>query len=209
MTPQAIISLLKDRISGDLPGEKAHIAMAPLNRPLTSIALKNTKEFKESAVSILLHTHDGQLTIVLIQRPFYEGAHSGQISFPGGKRDKDDESSEHTARRECMEEIGVCLNSEDHLGKLTDVYIPVSGFLVKPHVYFTERDLTFTPDAHEVAEVFRVSVTELIDNNSISSMEVKFPNGLTQKNIPCFILNKKKVWGATALILNELRELLS
>ena len=209
MTPEAIISFLRDKMTGPLPGESAHLAMAPLNRPLTSIALQNTKEFKESAVSILLHSHEEQLTIVLIQRPFYEGAHGGQISFPGGKKDQEDVNSEHTARRECMEEIGVCLEETEHLGQLTDVYIPVSGFLVKPHVYYTERSITFVPDPHEVAEVFRVSVVDLLDESCISTMEVKFPNGLTQKNIPCFILNKKKVWGATALILNELRELLS
>lgn len=208
MNPDTLIFLLRERLSKPLPGESAHIAMAPMNRPLTSLALKEGVHFKESAVSILIHSNQDKPSIIFIQRPFYEGAHSGQISFPGGKKDPDDESLEFTARRECFEEIGVTLSPDDCIGKLTNVYIPVSQFLVVPYLYHTSESLSFKPDPREVAEIFSVSFESLMRDDCISTMEVKFPNGLLQKNIPCFILENKKIWGATALVLNELRTIL-
>jgi 8-oxo-dGTP pyrophosphatase MutT (NUDIX family) len=194
--------------SSQLPGEEAHKRMAPFNRPLSSEALKTAENYKESAVAVICYPSEKTINCILTQRPFYEGAHSGQISFPGGKLEPMDKNSIHTACRECEEEIGIQLSEEHHLGMLTEVFIPVSNFLVRPHLFYFDREPQFRPDVREVAEIITFSLQELTNEAIISTMEIRFPNGMIQQDIPCFQFGTKKVWGATALILNELRELL-
>lgn len=210
MNSTDLIAQIKLQIEKGLPGESAHLAMAPFNRPLSSLALKQSDDHRISSVAIVLYENNSKaVSLILIQRPNYEGAHSGQISFPGGKKDPTDSDTEFTARRECFEEIGLCLESRDCLGKLTDVYIPVSKFLVHPFLYFCSNPVEFKPDEREVSEILTIEVDQLTDSGSISTMNIRFPNGLNQKDIPCFIFGEKKVWGATALILNELREIIN
>jgi 8-oxo-dGTP pyrophosphatase MutT (NUDIX family) len=208
MHADIILEKLRRSFERPLPGEEAHKRMAPFNRTLSSEALKSAVNFKESAVAIICYPHESGVNCILTQRPFYEGAHSGQISFPGGKYEPTDLNSIYTACRECKEEIGVELSDTHHLGLLTEVFIPVSNFLVKPHLFFFDREPQFQPDAREVAEIITFSLTALTDETSISTMEWRFPNGMIQHDIPCFQFGSKKVWGATALILNELREIM-
>lgn len=204
-----LIEQIKLQIIEGLPGETAHQAMAPSNRPISSFALKDSKDHRVSSVAIVLHQNESQkVSLILIQRPHYEGAHSGQISFPGGKKDPSDFDTEYTARRECMEEVGICLDSDNCLGKLTDVFIPVSNFLVHPYLYFHAGPMEFIPDEREVSEILVVDLLHLKDPEAVSTMDIRFANGLSMRNVPCFVFGEKKVWGATALILNELREIL-
>ena len=200
--------LLKNEIDKGLPGENAHQRMSPLKRPLSSFAIKEAENIRESAVAIILFPNDNSHHCILIQRPIYEGTHSGQIAFPGGKKDLEDIHLEFTARREAFEEVGIELNESLLVGELTDVFIPVSGFKVKPFIYYHETLPSLKADEREVAEIFTFTINELLNDDSFSTMEIKFPNGITQKNIPCFNLSNKQIWGATALILNELRELI-
>lgn len=201
---------MKFRVERSLPGESAHIPMAPINRPISSFALKKTDSFLESAVSIVLFEEEisGLIHCILIQRPDYEGAHGGQISFPGGKKDFSDPDAEYTARRECFEEIGCQLTQDQLIGKLTNVFIPVSKFLVQPYLYFYIGDTNFTPDEREVSEILTFPIHSLMDEKSISTMDIRISNNSVMRSVPCFVFEHKKVWGATALILNELRELL-
>ena len=127
-----LISRLTYIIEHDLPGEVAHHPLSPLHRPVTSEIIKGLTEYKASAVAIVIYQDMNDYRFILIQRTEYEGKHSGQISFPGGKKDETDLDFEHTARRECLEEIGIDLEDSTLLGKLSPVYIPVSGFLVEP-----------------------------------------------------------------------------
>lgn len=206
--------LFPDKFSEELkngvPGEKSHLKMAPINRPLSSVAIKTSSNIRESAVSINLFPDPdaSMIKCILIQRPTYEGAHSGQVSFPGGKKEIDDEHLEYTARRETFEEVGIPINTGLLLGELTEVYIPISSFLVRPYIFYHEELPSLVPDSREVDHVFSFSLSELIDDTSISTMDVRFSTGIIQKNIPCFVLNGKEIWGATALILNELRDLI-
>ncbi len=192
-----------------LPGERSHQKMSPLNRPLTSEALKNLTNYRESAVAIVLFEADNCIECVLTQRPEYDGTHSGQVSFPGGKKEDHDTDLEETARRECREEIGVQLTTKDLIGALSPVYIPVSQFLVLPYVYFLHSAPNYQADAHEVAEIFTFPLFDLKNEALISSMELKLPNGTIYRNVPYFQLNNKKVWGATALMLSEMKDILS
>jgi len=195
-------------LQNELPGEAAHQLMAPLNRPLSSFAKHNFKDIRESAVSIILYPFENKLQTLLIQRPIYDGFHSGQIAFPGGKKDLSDPHLEFTARRETYEEVGIPMHLGELLGELTEVYIPVSNFLVKPYVYFHNNLPQLIRQEREVDEIISFSITDLIIPSTIGTIEVQFPNGITQKNIPCFNIDRKQVWGATALILSEIKEII-
>ena len=204
----SFIENLSSEIKKGLPGEKSHIKMAPLNRPLSSYVIKEGISVRESAVAIILFPKNGNIHSILIQRQEYNGNHSGQIAFPGGKKDTEDIHLEFTARRETWEEVGLPIENGELLGALTKVYIPVSGFIVQPYIYFHSEIIDFTPNEREVKEIITFELSELLKESSISSMDINLSSGFTQKNVPCFEISDKQVWGATALILNELRDII-
>lgn len=204
-----LIKLIKERLAQGLPGESAHQKMAPINRPISSLDIQNKNDYRESAVAVIIHKINNEAHIILTERQTYKGAHSGQISFPGGKKEIHDENLLKTALRETNEEIGLMLPENNLISPLTQVYIPVSKFLVKPYLFVSELEQNLSADIREVKEIIHLPLKNLLDPNSISSMEIKLPNGMTQKNIPCFKYSEKTIWGATALILNELKELSS
>jgi 8-oxo-dGTP pyrophosphatase MutT (NUDIX family) len=201
-----LISRLTYIIEHELPGEIAHHPLSPLHRPVTSEIIKNLTEYRASAVAIVLFEEQDDYQFILIQRTEYEGKHSGQISFPGGKKEDSDESYEMTARRECFEEIGIDLTDATLLGKLSPVYIPVSGFLVEPFVFNYPYNPIYKRQNREVASIFSVPIKELLQDDVISMMNIRTENNLVMKNVPCFNLQEKQIWGATALMINELRE---
>lgn len=199
---------LQQIITHQLPGEKAHLPLSPLHRPVTSEVIQNLKEYKESAVSVVLFEEEKQFKCILIQRTEYDGKHSGQISFPGGKKDKEDTDLKQTAIRECYEEVGVAIHESHHIGKLSPVYIPVSGFLVEPFVFYYPDNPIYNTQIREVASVFAISLNELLQDHVIGEMKIATDNQLVKMKVPCFNIENKQIWGATALILNELREVL-
>lgn len=201
-------SQLAQLIQQQLPGESAHLEMSPLNRGLSSVAIQTATNVRESAVAVLIFESDQRLQCTLIQRPTYTGSHSGQVSFPGGKKDPTDLDLIHTAIRECWEEIGVRLQHEHLVGKLTSVYIPVSNFHVEPFVFFYPEIPTFEKDLREVEEVFTFYLDALLDESNVATVEMQISSNFTLKEVPCFVLEQKQVWGATALILNELKAVL-
>jgi 8-oxo-dGTP pyrophosphatase MutT (NUDIX family) len=200
-----IFQLIKEELS-DLPGEMAHKEMYPL-RKVSSSSLVDVKTYKTSAVIALMYEDHGT-KMVLTQRNEYKGKHSGQISFPGGKMEAEDESILHTALRETHEEIGVPPSEIEILGKLTDVYIPVSQFLVHPFLGYHSSLPQFTAEEKEVKEIFSFDINDLLKESTLQQRNIKAADGLILKNIPCFILQDKIVWGATALMLNEFKELI-
>ena len=202
------VNQLKYQIQFNLPGERSHLTMAPVNRPISSFARKETMIYRESAVSILLIEEDKTRKIILIQRPPYEGTHGGQISFPGGKMDPEDHSDFHTALRECQEEIGVNLQQATYLGELTPVFIPVSKFNVHAHVFYLTNTPSMTADPREVESIFHITCDELLDENRVQTMEIDLPDNQKLNGIPCFDIQSKQIWGATALMLNELKMIL-
>lgn len=200
------LSQLAHALKHNLPGERAHLPLSPLHRPVTSEVIQNLTEYKESAVAVVLFEVEKIMHCILIQRTEYTGKHSGQISFPGGKKDPEDTDLLATAKRECFEEIGVDVSDSDYLGKLSNVYIPVSGFLVEPHVFYYPEVPAFVQQEREVASVFTISLEELLAHDVIGEMKVETENALVKLKVPCFKIRDKQIWGATALILNELRE---
>lgn len=203
-----ILSKLENAFQTELPGLKAHREMAPLDRILDINLIPDIDQYRKSAVSIILYQHQDELRFILIQRPIYEGTHGGQISFPGGKQEEIDSDLENTARRETFEEIGVQLNENQLIGSLSAVVIPVSKFCVEPYLYFIEEQPVFTPDEREVAYIIETPLLHLLNDENKKSKSIELSNGVKMKNVPYFELASKTVWGATALILNELKWLL-
>ncbi|MEZ4923377.1 MAG: CoA pyrophosphatase [Crocinitomicaceae bacterium] len=190
----------------NLPGEAAHYEMYP-KRGISSEELKNAVNYKTSAVLALMYEDNGT-HMILTQRHEYDGKHSGQVSFPGGKMEKEDESILFTALRETQEEIGVHPDDIEILGKLTDVYIPVSKFLVHPFIGYHTSIPDLKREEKEVKEIFTFNIEELLWEDTLQYRDIRSPEGMTFKNVPCFILYDKVVWGATALMLNEIKTLL-
>ncbi len=195
-------------LADGLPGEDAHVIMSPLSRARTSEALKTVTDYRESAVAIhLFWTENRSPYFILMKRPDYEGTHSGQVSFPGGKRENTDPDLIYTARRESFEETGISLSAGEYLGQLSEVYIPVSGFLVQAYVFFHTAYHPLEADPREVDTLFEVELAALLHPGNVSTMQVNTLRG--ELEVPCFRLGEVLVWGATAIILSELKELLN
>ncbi|OFY92830.1 MAG: hypothetical protein A3K10_14520 [Bacteroidetes bacterium RIFCSPLOWO2_12_FULL_31_6] len=196
---------LQLKLVNELPGKIAHIEVAPYRRvDFTEADIANAKK---SGVLILFYLKNNEIYLALTQRYEYEGKHSGQISFPGGKVEKTDKDIYHTALREANEEIGVIMEDVEVIGQLSNVFIPVSNFIVFPVIGFINYLPKFYIDNNEVEELIELKLSDLINTKELVENEVKLANKIKLK-VPSFVFNEKIIWGATALMLNELRHLL-
>jgi 8-oxo-dGTP pyrophosphatase MutT (NUDIX family) len=191
-----------------LPGERAHQLFAPPGRSVSPAELINVGHYREASVAVILCSYLEEPSILLIKRSPYDGVHGGQISFPGGKKEADDKNSEVTARRETHEEIGLILSPGTTIGKLSNVFIPVSSFKVEPHVYHIDTPQELTIDTREVEDIFMLPIHALIAEHTVQKRTIFSPNGTSIANVPAFVYENNIVWGATALILGELRTIL-
>ncbi len=170
----------------------------PLRRPVTV-----PDQARQGAVLVLLYPGTAGPDLVFIRRPDDLNAHAGQIAFPGGQQDRDERLVE-TALRETKEEIGVPPGAIQVLGTLSPIYIPVSDFEVHPFVGWHAGRPRFTPSADEVAEILEAPLNGLLDPTR-REVETWFLYGMDVV-VPFFRLGPHKVWGATAIILEELIE---
>lgn len=208
MGNNSFIKQLKNITTLDLPGEISHLPLMPLSRPLSSNAKARSTTYRESGVGIILHPKGDSVECILIERPPYDGAHGGQISFPGGKRDQSDIDLEFTARRECFEEVGLPIGYGEKVLALTEVFIPVSDFLVQPFIFFVKELPTLFPDNREVKSIISFDLFSLLDDTLLKRKTIKLQNGISIKNIPYFDIQEHVVWGATAMILSEVKAIL-
>lgn len=186
-----------------LPGRSAHAVMA---KNLGRADIVTPDNARYAAVMILLYPNDqGDLELVLTERSVTHpgDSHSGQMSFPGGKRDPEDRDLQYTALRETWEEVGVDVNAIQILGATTPVYIPVSNFLAHPYVGYVSSKPTFIAEEREVAEIVVCSLADLLAYEEPSAIDIAFKQGLTLKDVPYFDVKGKVVWGATSMMLNE------
>ena len=195
-----------DRFKGDLPGSKAHEAFAPYRKHFEQNA---TGPRKKAAVGIHFYLKNEEWYFILIERSSYDGKHSAQMAFPGGKPESSDLHLEHTARRESEEEIGIPMNKGIKLAELSMVWIPVSSFEVTPFVFLHHEQPEMLINKREVADYFEVNLADLLSEENVSTTSISVNEQTRMNNVPCFVLNKKIVWGATALMLAELKILLS
>jgi 8-oxo-dGTP pyrophosphatase MutT (NUDIX family) len=209
MNFSGFIQHLHSSLKGPLPGLPAQIEMATVARMLRNGKITIPDDARKGGVLILFYPFDGhQVNLVLIKRTEYPGVHSGQISFPGGSWEEGDADMIATALRETEEEIGVNKNSVKVLGKLSELFIPPSNFLVTPVIGYLSDKTTFKPDYNEVDKILEISMKELLNDDSRQEKEINiFPS--VKVRVPCFYIDGNIIWGATAMILNELIKLIS
>ncbi len=161
---------------------------------------------REAAVLALLYPGAQNCThLVMILRKTYNGHHSGQISFPGGKKEPQDTNLWQTALRETAEEIGINPTQIDFVRSLTPVFIPISNFRVQPFLAFANSSLHFIKDPFEVEQILEIPLKPLLKNQMIDLKHDYF--GQTY-NLKAYKVGSIKIWGATAMILSEITNLL-
>tara|TARA_B110000908_G_scaffold32433_1_gene38685 strand:+ start:464 stop:1066 length:603 start_codon:yes stop_codon:yes gene_type:complete len=193
----------------DLPGEASHHKMAPIERleELTKESLKKNKAKRAAVMALFYPNRDGETHLALILRKTYKGVHSAQVGFPGGKQEPSDISAEHTALRETQEEIGVLQQDIIVLKKLTQIYIPPSNFFVEPFMGVCKTTPQFILQETEVEALIEVKISDFLDDNIYCTRRLS-TSYATDIEVPAYILNTHVVWGATAMMLSEVRELL-
>lgn len=191
-----------------LPGIKAHEEVSPMNRPLSYEEI-DTSAYKTSSVMFFVYSKNGIPYTVAIERTTYNGVHSGQIGLPGGKRELEDSSFFDTALRESNEEIGVDPEKVIHLKDLSTVFIPVSKFVVNPYIsILDEVNPIFVPDPREVSGIVEIPLEQVMSHENLKKTNIPTKNGLVLKDVPYFDIEDRVIWGATALIFNEVRHIL-
>ena len=204
-----IIKTIGEELKKPLPGRDVQLRMSSMRRIREMMNSLQGLNGVKSSVLILLYpkTTDGEVMTVLIQRPSYEGVHGGQISLPGGRSETTDQDLKETALRESKEEIGIDPDKISILGALTELYIPPSNYLVLPFVGYTMEKPVFKPDPEEVAEIIEINLEDLTDERNVKQKEIYVRPGISVFG-PCFEINGSIIWGATAMMLNEFREIL-
>lgn len=175
-----------------------HRLMAPAQRILRRPS-KQT-DVKLSAVLVLIFPISGVLSLVLMKRTEYPGVHSGQISFPGGRREGNEELLD-TALRETHEELGISRQQLELLGQLTPIYVPPSNFEIHPFVAYVDTHPTWIPERREVAAVIEMPIEYLFDAE-LKKTEIRTVRDVTFE-APFYDIKGYKVWGATAIMLSE------
>ena len=205
---QDFLKFVPNLIPIELPAELAHMKMAPKERleALKNINLE-TKNPRIAAVMMLLYPKKDKTHLVLIVRNAYNGVHSSQIAFPGGKYENIDLDFRETALRETHEEIGVAPEKIDVIKDFTPMYIPPSNFLVHPFLGISDEELSFYPDIREVAAIIELPLSVFLSDEIIieATLSTSYANDVL---VPAFNIQNHIVWGATAMILSELRDVL-
>jgi len=192
----------------NLPGRDVQYQMAPDDRLDLLNKQPTNKNTRESAVLLLIYKKNNTPFSILTKRAEYNGHHSGQISFPGGKFEPfKDKTFLDTAIRETHEEIGIKIKKTNILGKLTPLYIPISNIMVYPYVAFCNNNLIFKADNKEVSRIIEYKLLDLL-NPKTKKIDIIEKDG-TKIKYPYFNISNQKVWGATAMILNEFIYLIS
>ena len=192
-----------------LPAEASQFKMAPPYRDkLIKQQKDNIKNARQSAVMALFYPDIKQLTkLVLILRKTYKGVHSAQVGFPGGKVEHEDQNLLQTALRETHEEVGVSPNVIEVYKELSQVYIPPSNFIVQPYLGIAKQTPKFIKQETEVEDVLEVYLADLLDDSNLTNKVVKTSYGV-EVEVPAYLLDNHLVWGATAMMLAEVKDLL-
>ncbi|RXG28932.1 NUDIX hydrolase [Leeuwenhoekiella palythoae] len=190
----------------ELLGQEAQFLMAPDERirALSEMDIEAKKPRWAGVMAVFYPNTKGETTLVLILRKTYKGVHSNQVGFPGGKAETCDESIKHTALRETEEEVGLPQNEINVVKKLTKLYIPPSNFWVQPFIGYVEQTPVFTKEDAEVEAILEVPLEEFLADKSVITQRIDTSYG-TMLDVPAFYLSEHVVWGATAMMLSEVK----
>lgn len=197
---------LEKRLQKPLPGQRAQrlLQPLPLGGPQASVNYTVRHHYyKSSGVLVPLLKKEDTLNVILTLRS-EDIRHGGQISFPGG-RCEDNENFIETALREAHEEIGLDTTTVDIVGSLSSLYIDHSRNMVQPVVGFLQCEQKLTANPAEVAEIFSVSMDELLDRRNY--IKEKWDLHHAVYTVPYWNIHRVPLWGATAMMMSELVEL--
>jgi 8-oxo-dGTP pyrophosphatase MutT (NUDIX family) len=191
-----------------LPAMKAHAMMAPVERLESIQSPINSKVApRTAAVLMLFYPKNEQTHLVLIVRNTYKGVHSAQVAFPGGKYEDTDLDYAYTALRETQEEVGVNPEVVEFIKPFTPMYIPPSNFIVHPFLALVKEEIHFVPDPTEVAHIIELPLAVFLDESIV--VDARLSTSYAEEMIvPAFNIENNIVWGATAMMLSELKEVL-
>ncbi len=201
------LSILSDLEAHPLPGIDAHRKMIPEIRTIPSLQeIKRSQPSQAGVLALFYPDREEETRFLLTLRASYPGKHSSQVSFPGGKQEEGDHDLAHTALRETCEETGVQPDSIVIKKSMTKTYIPPSNFLVSPFLGFSSSMPQFRPN-HEVSEIIEAKLSDLLDENTlgIKNLSTSYMQNI---DVPCFHFEGHVVWGATAMMLSEIKELI-
>ncbi|MDH7914079.1 CoA pyrophosphatase [Winogradskyella sp. SYSU M77433] len=193
----------------ELFGEQSHAKMSPPYRlDLAKKMKEKAKSARRAGVMALFYPNlTGETYLVLILRKTYKGVHSAQVGFPGGKYEDEDNDLMITAIRETEEEVGVPEAMVNVIKPLSPLYIPPSNFMVHPFIGISEATPTFIKQDEEVEAIIEVKLLDFLDE--VNCITTKVPTSYNvEVEVPAFRLNGHIVWGATAMMLSELKDLL-
>ena len=199
------IQKLETQLRQPLPGKDAHFKMShAVRRHYT----KPPKNAKIACVFALFYPKSENWNLILIERESNNSndKHKGQIGFPGGKLEAFDKSYLDGALRETNEEVGVIPEDINVLGQLTELYIPVSNFLVHPFVGYLDYIPKLVPQESEVRSILEVPFSHFQKPEILQKTDIKIQNNLVLKQVPYYKVHDRIVWGATAMMLSELLE---
>lgn len=205
MSLEELTDKLSRRLLRALPGALAHDPMRAIPVGDFKPNFEHKLPPKPGSVLILLYEESGHIRFPLIKRPEYTGAHSGQVSLPGGKAEPGEDAVQ-AALREGEEEIGVDRFAVHVLGRLSDFFVIPSNFMVTP-IIGTVRNPVFTPDSYEVSRIISCDLLDLLLEGAIRKKEI-LAAGRYRMMAPHFEIEGEVVWGATAMMLNEFRTVL-
>lgn len=195
-------------VNVELPSTTSHIKMAPSERvKMMEDNNYDLSSVRRAAVMMLFYPKNEITHLILIVRNSYPGIHSSQIAFPGGKVEEIDFDLKQTALRETHEEIGIHPNDIHVIRDFSSIYIPPSNFLVYPFLGVSPTELIFTLQEEEVAGIIELPLSTLLDDSIISNKKLETSYSKLIE-VPVFQIGEHSVWGATAMMLNELKDVL-
>ncbi|MDC6389996.1 CoA pyrophosphatase [Maribacter sp. PR1] len=200
------ISKIKDL---PLPGEISHYKMAPDFRikELREGKIVNKNPRKAAVMALFYPGLDNRTHLLCILRKTYEGVHSNQVALPGGKAEKEDGSLKITALRETYEEVGVNPKDVEVLRTISEVYIPPSNFEVQPFIGLYQKPKPFKIQESEVASLLEISLVDFLEDMNLTTKKLS-TSYAKEVSVPAFKLNDYIIWGATAMMLSEIKDLL-
>ena len=192
-----------------LPAEASQFKMSPpFRKELKERNKDKIKDARKAGVMALFYPdYEQETKLVLILRKTYKGVHSAQIGFPGGKLEPEDISLEAAAIRETYEEIGVPESQFQVIRALTQVYIPPSNFYVQPFIGISKTTPQFIKQDEEVEAIVEVYLSHFMDDMNVISKAVETSYNV-KVEVPAFKFNGHVVWGATAMMLSEIKDML-
>lgn len=174
---------------------------------LEKLNLDTQNPKKAAVLSVFYPGREGETKFVLILRKTYKGVHSNQVGFPGGRVELEDRDLAHTALRETEEEVGIPQHEIEIVREMSRIYIPPSNFWVHPFMGIMKNTPVLVPQEDEVEAVLEIELQEFLSDSCLikETLSTSYANNI---EVPAFLLNGHVVWGATAMMLSEMKEIL-